>query len=186
IRPLSTQLTIGRRILLTEEAKMHCVWDEELFFLKPLPAYLCSFAFWEYILEPENDSINREERDRLRSTALGFLRTYASLIQRRSDFAIARKHKLLDSFPHVSFEDFSHFIEAFEKVPESAVSPRWRFGELPLGMLNFYSFIFLRRWHLRKYEQRYGAYFEAYFPVVLFIFAVFSVMLSAMQVILAS
>ncbi|KAF2472968.1 uncharacterized protein BDR25DRAFT_302532 [Lindgomyces ingoldianus] len=186
LRSLTEQLTIGRQIILTENPNNHLIWDEDLLYLKPLPAYLCSYAFWEYLLDPFNEAINQDERDRLRATSLGFLRTYASLIRRRSDFMIALKHGLLSSFPSITFEDFTKFIMAFEGLPESAVSMRYRLGELPLSPLNFYSALFLHRWHLHRYEHRYSAYFSRYFPVILFLFAGFSVVLSAMQVILGA
>jgi hypothetical protein len=163
---------------------MHCVWTENTIFLKPIPAYLCSFAFWEYLLDPANDSDEKEERERLRATALGFLRTYAMLVQRRSDFNFSVRNDLLPAA--VEFEDFVRFISSFDNVPDSQISIRWRFGELILEALNFHSLINLRRYHLNRFESRYSSYFQRFFPVVLFMFALFSVVLSAMQVILGA
>jgi hypothetical protein len=122
----------------------------------------------------------------LKATSLGFLTTYAALIQWRSDFNLARRHDLLASFPDLTFEAFVAFVSTFNDVPSGAMSSRWRYGLIPLDALNFHSALRLRRWHLNRFESRYGAYFSRLFPVVLFVFAVFSVMLSAMQVILAA
>jgi len=161
------------------------LWAEGIVYLKPLPSYLTSYAFWEHLYEDVNDQAEAEERERLKATALGFGRTYARLIQRRSDFNLACRSDLLPS-EGVSFEAFVAFISAFDAVTDKAVSSRWRLGLLQLDALNFHSAIHLRRWHLNRYESRYTAYFQRFFPVVLFIFALFSVALSAMQVMLGA
>ena len=188
LKSLSEQTTLERKISVTEDPNMHCIWTENITFLKPLPAYLCSFAFWEYLLDSTNSSISPEQREKLRATALGFLQTYARLIRHKSDFNLGVKLDLLPSPADYGFdfESFIQFIMAFDALPDSAISVRWRFGELVLGALNFHSAIHLRRWHLNRYERRYGTYFERLFPVVLFMFALFSVALSAMQVIVGA
>ncbi|KAF2193281.1 hypothetical protein K469DRAFT_796206 [Zopfia rhizophila CBS 207.26] len=124
---------------------MHCVWTGELIFLKPLPACICLYAFWEHLFDSSNEVIDPEDRERLVATLLGFLRTYTNLIQHRSDFFVARKHVLLSSFDHTTFQFFSHFIMAFDALLDSAISSRWRFGELPLEHLNFYSAVSLHK-----------------------------------------
>lgn len=107
-----------------------------------------------------------EQRERLRATSLGFLRIYACLIQRRSDFNLACRHDLLPPCNgNTTFEAFVAFVSAFDMVLDKAVSSRW---------------------HLNRFESRYTAYFQRFFPVVLFIFALFGVALSAMQVILGA
>lgn len=167
---------------------MHLLWVgfESILFVKPLPAYLASSAFWEHLMDEANTDIDPGERKQLIATSLGFLKTYASLIKHRSDFNLARRHDLLGSFNDTSFEEFVRFIACFDTVPDSAISSRWRYGLVQLDALNFHSMLFRRRWHLNRFESRYTAYFSRYFPTVLFIFALFSVMLSAMQVILAA
>ncbi|KAF2122250.1 hypothetical protein BDV96DRAFT_483371 [Lophiotrema nucula] len=183
IKPLSEHHTLERKIQLTEDATLHCVWTDHIIFMKPLPLYLCSHAFWEYLLDTSNDKINPEEREKLKTMSLGFLKSYAMLIQRRSDFNMACRLHLLDSFDGLDFETFVRFIKAFDDLPDSAVSLRWRFAELNLDSLNFYSAIKLHKWHRNRFESRYGAFFERFFPVILFCFAMMSVILSAMQVI---
>jgi hypothetical protein len=149
--------------------------------MKPLPAYLTtSYAFWEYLLYSSSNNTNPEGRERLNATSLGSLKTYASLIQRRSDYNFARKHDLLASFPELTFEDFTVFISAFDDIPLSAISSRWRYGLIQLEALNVHSAQLLRRWHLNRFEFHYSIYFSRFFTVVLFIFAVYSVKLSAM------
>lgn len=186
VKTLSHQLTFERRVVVTENPSLHLVWtNNNMLYLKPLPAYLCSYAFWEYISDTTVESINADERGRLRATALGFLRSYAMLIRHRSDFNIARRYELLASFNGTSFEAFIRFISSFDDVLDKDTSPRWRFGELQLDGLNMHSGIWLHRYHFNRFESNHGVYFQRFFPVTLFLFASFSVILSAMQVILA-
>ncbi|KAJ4364626.1 hypothetical protein N0V83_009222 [Neocucurbitaria cava] len=188
ILSLTQQLSMDRRIVVNEDPSVHLLWAavDGILYVKPLPAYLTSFAFWRYLLDTSNSDVNLEERERIRVTALGFLKTYSSLIQRRSDFNLARRHDLLASFDNISFETFITFISHFDAVPQSAISARWRYGILQLDALNFHSILQLRRWHFNRFESRYGAYFQRLFPIILFIFALLSVILSAMQVILGA
>jgi hypothetical protein len=87
---LSQQLVLDRTIRITEDPEIHCVWIEGIIYLKPLPTYLSSYAFWEYLCDTGVEGAGLEERERLRATSLGFVRSYARLIQRRSDFNPAR------------------------------------------------------------------------------------------------
>lgn len=185
IESLTQHAVLDRRIQITEDPSVHCLWVEGTVYLKPLPLYLTSYAFWEYLYDTTSDRVAVQERERLRATALGFVRTYACLIQRRSDFDMARRSNLLPCC-EITFETFVAFISAFDAVPDRAVSSRWRYGLIELDALNFRSAVHLRRWHLNRFESRYAAYFQRFFPVVLFIFALFSVALSAMQVILSA
>ncbi|KAH7385333.1 hypothetical protein DE146DRAFT_198459 [Phaeosphaeria sp. MPI-PUGE-AT-0046c] len=180
---LSQHTVLDRRLQITEDPSVHLLWVEGILFLKPLPAYLTSHAFWEFLLDKSSDDTNRDE---LHATCLGFLKTYASLIQRRSDFRLAQKHHLLGGLEDVTFESFIAFISSFDNIPHQDISSRWRYGLIHLDALNFHSALHLHRWHLNRFELRWATYFSRFFPVVLFIFAVFSVMLSAMQVIIAA
>lgn len=185
VKTLSHQLTFERRIVVTEDPSLHLVISENrIIYIKPLPAYLCSHAYWRHLLDNTNRTINPEERQRLTSSSLGFLRTYSQLITHRSDYAIALRNNLLPPCDAMTFESLIGFTSSFSDLPSTAVSPRWRYGELLLDTLNFYSGIFLRHYHFNRFESNYGVYFQRFFPVTLFLFASFSVILSAMQVIL--
>jgi hypothetical protein len=179
-------LVLERCIQITEDPAVHLLWVEGIIYVKPIPAYLTSFAFWEFLMDVCENDASSEDRAQLVATCLGFLKTYASLIQRRSDFNLAKRHGLLESLGDISFETFIAFIASFDNVPDLAISSRWRYGLIQLEALNFHSSIHLRRWHLNRFEARYSAYFSRFFPVVLFVFALFSVVLSAMQVIIAA
>jgi hypothetical protein len=185
VKTLSHQLTFERRIVVTEDPSLHLVVSENrIIYIKPLPAYLCSHAFWEHLLDPQITDVSSEERSRVAATSLGFLRTYASLITHRSDYAIAIQTGLLPPCENMTFESLVTFTSAFAALPSTAVSPRWRYGEMHLDALNFYSGLFLRRYHFNRFESNHGVYFQRFFPVTLFLFAIFSVILNAMQVIL--
>jgi hypothetical protein len=183
---LSQQNVLERRIQITEDPAVHLLWVEGILYVKPIPSYLTSYAFWEFLMDTTNTDISLEDRTRLIATCLGFLKTYASLIQRRSDYVLAKKHDLLISLGNVTFEAFVGFIACFDIVPEHAISSRWRYGLIQLDALNFHSALQLRHWHLNRFEARWATYFSRFFPVLLFIFALLSVMLSAMQVIIAA
>jgi hypothetical protein len=183
ISSLAEQFTRGRRLQITEDPCMHLIWTDNIIFIKPLPAFLCSHAFWEFLLDKSNDSITEEDRDKLIRTSLGFLRSYAALIYHKSDFIAAKQSNILPDDPDITFDAFSNFIVHFANLPSPAISIRWRYGELPLDGLNSWSIITRRRFHMDRYKYRYSAYFERRYPAVLFLFAIFSVILSAMQVI---
>jgi hypothetical protein len=184
--PLSQHYVLERRIQITEDPSVHLLWVEGILYVKPIPAYLTCFAFWEFLMDESETDESSEDYACLIATCLGFLKTYASLVQRRSDFNLAKNHGLLESLGDVSFEQFIAFIACFDNVPDLVISSRWRYGLIQLDALNFHSSIHLRRWHLNRFEARYATYFSRFFPVVLFVFALFSVVLSAMQVIIAA
>jgi hypothetical protein len=182
---LSQHAVLDRRIQVVENPSLHLLWTEGILYVKPIPAYLTSFAFWDFLMDTLSNDIGLEERSRLKATCLGFLKTYACLIQHRSDFNLARRYDLLGSLGDVSFEVFVAFIASFDAIPEREISSRWHYGLLELDAINFHSAIHLRRWHLNRFQSRYTTYFSRFFPVILFMVALFSVMLSAMQVIVA-
>lgn len=75
---------------------------------------------------------------------------------------------------------------AGDKILDTAVSPRYQFGELRLSRLNFWSKIFLQRLSFQKVYGQYGPYFARFYGPLLFIFGILSVALSAIQVALAA
>ena len=60
IRPLHKQGIMGRRIFVTEEPRLHLVWIDDRIFIKPLPIYLLSAAFWQAVLLPQNSRIGAD------------------------------------------------------------------------------------------------------------------------------
>ncbi|KAF7167912.1 hypothetical protein CNMCM6106_003282 [Aspergillus hiratsukae] len=73
-----------------------------------------------------------------------------------------------------------------KSIPDDEVSPRYCYGEIRLTRLNFYSPFFLHRWRYEWGVSQYSTYFGRFYGHILFIFAMLSLMLSAMQVELAA
>ncbi|KAK7178600.1 hypothetical protein PSPO01_15344 [Paraphaeosphaeria sporulosa] len=93
INPLHRQRVNGREIVVTEEPKMHLAWIHNRIFVKPLPRYMLSHAFWKTFLEEGSDQAGYIQSD-LYKAATGFLRTYHYLIQHESDFHMAQQDNL--------------------------------------------------------------------------------------------
>lgn len=197
ISPLHKQRILGREIIPTDTADLHLIWHYSRIFIKPLPRYLLSHAFWRFLCSPPPSSSSSsppgDQHDQqheqqqtllLLPSTLGFVRSYAHLIQSETDFRIAATHHLVPA--DVDFEAFSRFIRRFRDVPDAQASPRFHFGELRLTRLNFWSGAFLRRRHYFNVARQYGTYFERFFTPLLFGFATLSVVLSSMQVALAA
>lgn len=185
ISPLTEQLVRGRKLIVSENPGLHLVWVHDRVFLKPLPEYLLSHIFWEHYLVSADSPIEESARRDLLKAARGFVRSYAYLIQHKSDFALAKQDETLLIPKNISYADFVAFIDRCT-VDNALVSPRYHFGELRLTRLNFWCRIFLFKSVYQKVEWQYGAYFAQYYAPVLFVFAVFSLLTSAMQVVLAA
>src|SRR6266480_5198937 len=179
ISSLTDQVVRGREITVTENPGLHLVWIYHRVFIKPLPKYLLSHAFWEYYLLSKYSPIKESVRKDLLQAALGFLRSYAYLIRHKSDFTLATQEKTRLIPKNISYSDFVNFINRF-KVADELVSLRYHFGELRLRRLNFWCKVFLFESTYHPVEWEYGAYFAQYYAPMLFIFAVFSLLMSAM------
>lgn len=186
ISPLHHQAVRGRKIIVTENPQLHLVWYYDRIYIKPIPRYLLSYAFWEFL---------NTQPVELRRAITGFVRTYSYLIRYECDFRLAtsNEHQLAlipnddgsvcaDGSDHITFERFAGFIAAFQKLPDDSVSPRYRYGELRLSRLNMCARIFLRKLTFHHIDAQWGAYLGRFLAPLLSIFAVLSVALSAMQV----
>ncbi|CAD6441287.1 6ffb112b-b6d0-424b-b9ed-5ceac955cd36-CDS [Sclerotinia trifoliorum] len=183
ISSLTEQIVRGRNIILTENPGLHLLWFDNRVFIKPIPKYLLSHAFWDYYLMPTNPPrIQEPVRKELIQAAYGMLRSFAILIKHESDFALATRKENQLIPDNISYASFINFIDRFQ-ITDNQVSPRYQYGELRLMRLNFWSRIFLLRFNYHKVEWAYGAYFARYYGPILFIFGVFSLLLSAMQVV---
>ena len=76
ISALHHQAVRGRKVVLTEFPHLHLVWYYDRVFIKPLPGYLLSHAFWQF-LQAQDPS--------LYLAALGFMRTYSYLVRSKTD-----------------------------------------------------------------------------------------------------
>ena len=184
IASLTHQIVRGRRIVVTDKPELHLVWIHDRVFIKPLPEYMLSQAFWEYPFYRPNGIFNcAQQAAAVRQAALGFLRTYAYLIQHKSDFELATRneHRLLCN--KIRFSSLICLLETVKyRTPDDMVSPRWRYGELRLSRLNFWSRLLLRHHTFAKVHGQYSEYVAQFYAPLLFLFGVLSVVLSAMQV----
>jgi hypothetical protein len=185
ISALTHQIVRGRDVILTEDPGLHLVWIYDRVFIKPMPKYLLSHAFWRFYLIDRNSKVPKPQQQKIVRAVLGFMRSYAHLIRHKSDFSLATSdnHRLLPK--KITYSSFVNFIAAFENICDESVSPRYKFGELRLSRLNFWTKVFLGRFTYHKVHGQYSAYFARFYGTLLFLFAVFSVLLSAMQVALA-
>ncbi|KAF2655154.1 hypothetical protein K491DRAFT_437363 [Lophiostoma macrostomum CBS 122681] len=185
-RALHRQKLLGRNILVTEDPNEHLVWFEAYIFIKPLPDFLLDWATWNDIL-----CLDQE----LHEAACGLLLSYAWLVRHKSDLAIAKESGLLPK--DMSWPDWVEFLDAFlDKIDcetLSGVSKRYRYGELRLSRLNTIYRLAPPTYSLRNlvrgYQSRstwYQAFFDRHFKWMLAVFAVLSVVLSALQVGLAT
>ncbi len=186
IAALHDQIVRGRNIIITEKPGLHCVWNEDRVFIKPMPRWLMSHAWWilvkrssEGLGPPGNCDWDGNYR-----AALGFTRSYYHLIIHESDFDLAQHHKLIPR--DITFEAFHDFIDAFGDIQDTDVSLRYTFGDLRLSRLNWLAKSHLGRLHYLKVHRQYHTYFSRFYGPLLFIFGLFTVVLDAMQVTLGA
>ena len=184
ISPLHHQAVRGRTIILIENPQLHLVWYYNQIFIKPIPNYLLSYAFWQYLatLPPQ-----------FRQSALGFMRTYSHLIRYEADFRLAQEKGLLPKSEssdtgknQITFETFANLIAWFDRLDDESVVPRYGYGELRLTRLNFYTRIFLRKLTFHHMDAQLGTFLNHAVAPFITGFIVISVILNAMQVELAA
>ncbi len=184
ILPLHHQLVKGRKIVITEDPELHAVWAYGTIFFKPIANFVLSEPFWEFYLLENTSAVSKDDRYEAVKALKGFLRTYCHLIKHKSDYDIAVRHHLIPE--NLQWSKFAHFLQDISNIVDDEVSPRYAFGELRLTRLNLCTRIFLRRLVFRNLHGQYGTYFASFFGPLLFTFGFFSIILSSMQVFLAS
>ncbi|KAM0267604.1 hypothetical protein ACHAQH_010095 [Verticillium albo-atrum] len=181
ISPLHRQSVKRRTIVVTEDPKLHLVWIHDRIFIKPLPRYLGSYAFWRDHICAGDGTEKRAAR--VRRAALGFIRTYYHLIRYESDFRIAQEPSLSLIPNNITWEQFCDFTAGLIDIEDGEVSTRYHYGEIRLTRLNFYAPFLLGKFHFQRVEYQYGPYFARFYVPILFVMGVLSVVLSGMQVI---
>jgi hypothetical protein len=188
-RPLHRQLMMNRDVVVTEQTDLHLCWSGSRIYIKPLPLYLLDAQVWRVHIctHPE-----------LYENAMGFLLSYVWLIPNESDFQLAtddsRHPRLLPS--SITFMQWTRFLEEFlhdiDLQNINYINPRYRYGELRLGRLNM---IYRLAWKLRfKHFMRgylygyhdYGTFLQRNFDWLVVVFAYVAIVLTAMQVGLAT
>jgi hypothetical protein len=181
VNPLHRQRVKGREIIVTEDPRLHLVWIHDRIFIKPLPMYLLSHAFWEQFLLYDSSTL-ADSQEAVRRAAMGYLRTYRYLIQHESDFVIAQHDALRLVSKEVSWTQFCAFISEVASIQDSDVSGRYCYGELRLSRLNLYAPLFLHKFYYEQVHGEYGDYFARLYGPFIFVFAVLSTILNSMQV----
>lgn len=184
-RPLHRQLMIGRQIILTEQADLHLVWQDSRIYVKPIPEFLLDLNFWtEHICQ----------YDLLWQTARGFLLSYIWLVRSKNDLRIAHDNGLLPT--EILWEYWVIFtrslLGSINNETLQSVDRRFLYGELRLNRLNWIYRISLRddpkefiKGYMHKYN-RYSVFLERNFAWIIGAFVYVTIVLTAMQVGLAT
>lgn len=180
IPPLHNHAVHGRSIVPTEDPALHLVWTRGRIFIKPLPPYLLSHAFWTQYLQHE-DTFSSEKR-LVAQSALGLLRSYYHSIYHERDLRIAQQGHLNLIPEHVTWKQWSDFSASFNAICDSEVAPRYHYGKVQLSRLHWLTRIYLRGLNYYYIDGVFGESFARYYGPLLFAFGVLSVLLSAMQV----
>lgn len=189
IDPLHRQRIKGREIVPTEEARLHLVWTQNRIYIKTIPVCLLNHTFWQKFLYTAKSYKTTTTSDEGfdRGVALGFLRSYALLIQSPLDFALAKEAHLIPHDADIDWISWAKFTAHFYGIQDGAVSKRYRFGQIRLNRLNWLLRIMQPRsstsvWFYQRHTWTIGAMISSSFPVLLFAFASLSLVLSSMQV----
>ncbi|KAI7761025.1 hypothetical protein LZL87_011430 [Fusarium oxysporum] len=163
-RPLHRQNLLMRTIYLTEIPDEHLVWHDASIFIKPIPAYLLDYEFWEQEL---CDNIA------LYKSAYGLLVSYVWLVRHKSDLPIASGAGLLPA--NIGWNDWVAFATDLSVHLDSIIlyeaNRRYRYGELRLSRLNTLYRLGLAGFSLRNTvhcfmsgSTRYINFFICYLP----------------------
>ena len=199
IDPLHRQRIKGREIVPTEEAKLHLVWTKDRIYIKTMPVCLLNHTIWSVFLgtaATQNwrtavPSMTNLDEGFDRGVALGFLRSYSLLIQSPLDFAFAKEAHLFPEDLDIDWTRWAKFTAHFYGVQDGQVSKRYRFGQLRLNRLNWLLRVIQPKasrsiWFYQRRTWSVGAMIVESMPVLLFAFASLSLVLSSMQVALAT
>ncbi|KAH3916635.1 hypothetical protein HBH56_061200 [Parastagonospora nodorum] len=184
-RPLHRQKLMQRTIHLTESVDEHLVWSKDHIFIKPIPGYLLNYELWEEFLCPSEQQF---------AGATGLLLSYVWLVASPIDFAIAIEERIFPpSITWVAWRNVVHDILRDMDTVTAQADQRYHYGELRLSRLNT-----LYRFNLATFSARdfvygfmsnptcYTQFFERNFGWIVAAFIYITVILSAMQVGLAT
>ena len=185
-RPLHRQAMLGRNLVTTEQVDLHMVRQETRIFVKPMPDFLLDYDFWK-------DHICRDTS--LYECGCGFLLSYVWLVCSKSDLRMAQDAGLLG--PEINWEKWASFTRALLRTIDiqtlEKVNRRYHYGELRLSRLNWiYRLTSKNRSHvtlIRGYMYGYTRYSDIVrrnFAWVLVAFVYITIVLTAMQVGLAT
>ncbi len=185
-RPLHRQAMLGRDLVTTEQVDLHMVRQGTRIFVKPMLDFLLDYEFWK-------DHICRDTN--LYECGCGFLLSYVWLVCSKSDLRMAQDAGLLGL--GINWENWTSFTRSLLRTIDiqtlEQVNRRYHYGELRLSRLNWiYRFTSKNRSHvtwIRGYMYGYTRYSEVVqrnFAWVLVAFVYITIVLTAMQVGLAT
>lgn len=189
-RPLHQQHFLNRQIVITERLDLHLVWTTDRIFMKPLPRFLLDRRFWAAFLRCEAVPVLNQDMCSCggrRERALGFLFSYVALIAHESDFHIAKDVHLIPE--EVQWSAWRMAVQELLGTSHiyARIDPRFHYGELRLSRLN--KIYFFWKTPLRAYVSRwnqYGSFFHDNFALLASSTVYIAVVLTAMQVGLAT
>jgi hypothetical protein len=175
--PLHHQRAHLREVVINENPGLHLVWYYDKIFVKPIPAYFYSKAFWAYVEHADPD---------VYQAVVGFMRSYNFLIQYEIDFAEACHLRLIPDRPSgggpPTYEEFCDFVEPFTQADDHHVNRRFHYGELRLTRINRAALLFKRHLAYFHMHPQWGSVMSRVLAPVVTVFAIFSVALNSMQV----
>ncbi|CEJ93273.1 hypothetical protein VHEMI08875 [[Torrubiella] hemipterigena] len=191
-RPLHRQLLLGRQIVITEQMDMHLVWTKGKIFLKPVLRFLLEPTFWSAYLNcqtccvPNRNPFHPSQISCKRRCALGFLYSYTALITHESDFRVAQEKGLLPLEMEWSAWRTLVYQLNVEHIHQR-IDYRFIHGELRLSRLNeiYYFYKTPLRGYMPSWD-RYSAFFQYHFTWLASTIAYIAIVLTAMQVGLAT
>jgi hypothetical protein len=185
-RPLHQQLSIGRRIAVTECADLHLLWRDSTIYIKPLPDFLACAPIW-------NDVLNHDRS--LHERASGFLLSYLWLVCYRSDLRAAHEMGLIPRT--IDWPTWTRFARSISRHLDihslNGINVRYRHGELRLARVNWITRLcsrsrnpttFLRGYQFGYYQ--YESFLSKNLSWLLSAVVYVTVVLTAMQVGLAT
>ncbi|CAJ2505557.1 Uu.00g129510.m01.CDS01 [Anthostomella pinea] len=125
ISPLHRQLVKQRAVIVTEDPKLHLVWIHSRVFIKPLPRYIVSYAFWRDYMGGDG----KDAHD-IRRAALGYFRTWLYLVRYESDFRIAQDPSLHLIPPDITWDQFCRFVSDLITIADHDIPTRYTYGEI--------------------------------------------------------
>lgn len=172
ISPLHHQKVIRREIILTERAQLHLVWFGRTIYIQRLSDSLLDWTYFSEVVCWDA---------RIYQAATGFLLSYARLIEYPSDLEVAQSSGLINK--SVTWHSWQSFrTDVLHNVAVRNVHDRYEYGELRLDRLNqIYRVKGLGLTYFNVYRD-YSSYFGENYTTLIALFALVSVALSAMQV----
>jgi hypothetical protein len=165
-----------RELLITEDPALHLVWYEKTIYIKPLPEFLLCWRFCRDRICPDPSRA---------ACAAGFLSTYLRLVSHRSDFRICFQLGLLPD--GLTWDQWSAFTASLRgNLGHVPLNKRYRYGELRLRRLNHVYLVGRRGLTYYSIYSQYNHFFSENFAWCFLVFATFTVILEAMQVVLST